>query len=170
MPVSFRIREFGAGDFERLWRIDRECFAEGIAYSKQELKEYLGRRGAFCYVAESENRLARRRAGAHSVEVAGFILGESERRKMGHVITIDVLPQVRRAGLGSKLMSLAEEHFRKTGCSAIVLETAVDNVTAIKFYRRHGYSILKTIPRYYMGSIDALLFYKRIEDVSVLTS
>ncbi len=168
--MPFRIREFGAGDFERLWRIDRECFPEGIAYSKQELKEYLGRRGAFCYVAEREDSARVRAARTRSSEIAGFILGESDRRKMGHVITIDVLPHARRAGLGSQLMSMAEERFQKAGCSAIVLETAVDNVTAIRFYRRRGYSILKTIPRYYMGSIDALLFYKRIEDVSVLTS
>jgi len=37
---------------------------------------------------------------------------------------------------------------------------AVDNHPAIAFYKRHGYSIVGTIPRYYLGSLDALRMEK----------
>ena len=52
---------------------------------------------------------------------------------------------------------------RAQGCVSIYLETAVDNEAALKFYKRHGYFVLKTIPRYYQDKIDALLLGKHLE-------
>jgi len=38
------------------------------------------------------------------------------------------------------------------------LETAVDNLAAIAFYKRHGYSVLRTLLGYYQATgIDAFL-------------
>ena len=79
---------------------------------------------------------------------------------MGRIITIDVAPDVRRTGLGSLLMQTAEDRLKNLGCPLVILEVAVDNAAAIKFYRRHGYSVVKTIPRYYLGSLDALRMAK----------
>jgi ribosomal protein S18 acetylase RimI-like enzyme len=44
----------------------------------------------------------------------------------------------------------------------VFLETAVDNVAAIAFYKRLGYAVLETLPRYYHGELDAFLMGKRI--------
>ncbi len=145
------IREATAADFRTLWRIDQECFTAGISYSQAELRHYMKRRGAFTLVNEDD-------AG-----IAGFLVAESSRRGAGHIITIDVLPRARRAGVGSGLLRAGEQRLRDAGCGAVLLETAVDNEPAIRFYKRYGYSILKTIPRYYMDSLDALLMGKRLE-------
>jgi ribosomal protein S18 acetylase RimI-like enzyme len=40
------------------------------------------------------------------------------------------------------------------------LETAVDNVPALSFYKRHGYDVIRTWPRYYSNGVDALLLEK----------
>jgi ribosomal protein S18 acetylase RimI-like enzyme len=40
------------------------------------------------------------------------------------------------------------------------LETAVDNVAALLFYKRRGYNVLETFPRYYSNAMDALLLEK----------
>ena len=151
--VPVRIREFRRADFMALWRIDQECFDPGISYSRVELAHYMARRGAFTLVAE--------RTDSERPGIIGFLVGECDRRGFGHVMTIDVLPGARRAGTGSQLMAEAEARMRTAGCKAVFLETAVDNSAALTFYKRHGYSVLQTIPRYYKRELDAFLMGKR---------
>ena len=125
------LREFRSKDFEVLWSIDQRCFPPGIAYPRRELAAYIQRRGAFTIVAEAEENCPPR--------PVGFIVAESSRR-VGHIITIDVLPGNRRTGLGSKLLAAAEARLSQANCHTVVLETAVDNASAIAFYKRHQYS------------------------------
>jgi ribosomal protein S18 acetylase RimI-like enzyme len=42
----------------------------------------------------------------------------------------------------------------------VELETAVDNVSALSFYKRQGYNVTKTQPRYYSNGVDALVLEK----------
>ncbi len=42
------------------------------------------------------------------------------------------------------------------------LETAVDNLAALAFYKRHGYSVVRTWPRYYSNGVDALVMKKEL--------
>jgi [ribosomal protein S18]-alanine N-acetyltransferase len=149
--VPFTLRDASPDDFETLWRIDQECFPPGIAYSRQELKFYMRRRGAFSLVAIDE-------AKDRKNEIAGFIVTHGG--KTGHIITIDVVATERRSGVGSRLLTAAEERLRENGASAVGLETAVDNLSALAFYKRHGYSVIKTWPRYYSNGIDALVMKK----------
>lgn len=158
---SISLRDYRPDDLRRLWEIDQECFVPGIAYSQRELAHYIGLRGAFTVVADTrESNGKKRRAGKR--RIVGFLVGQDLPRGLGHVVTIDVLPEVRRAGVGSLLMEECEQRLRRAGCQAIYLETAVDNDSALRFYKRHGYSVLKTIPRYYLDSLDALLLGKRL--------
>jgi ribosomal protein S18 acetylase RimI-like enzyme len=38
----------------------------------------------------------------------------------------------------------------------------VDNAVALAFYKRHQYSVVKTIPRYYSNGVDAFVLEKEI--------
>jgi ribosomal protein S18 acetylase RimI-like enzyme len=38
----------------------------------------------------------------------------------------------------------------------------VDNERALRFYKKHGYSVLKALPRYYRDEIDGLLMGKKL--------
>lgn len=154
--MEFRLREFRPGDFEVLWSIDQQCFPAGIAYPRRELAAYIQRRGAFTVVGE--------RIDAGPGGVAGFIVAEASRRGMGHIITIDVLPDSRRSGLGSQLLAAAEERLGHAHCRNVVLETAVDNVSALAFYKRHEYSVVKVAPRYYSTGVDAFMLEKQLPD------
>lgn len=151
--MTFRLREFETVDFDRLYQIDQACFPPGISYSRRELAYYMNLRGTFTLVAETK-----------SCEVAGFIVGQKNPRGMGHIITIDTVADCRRHGLGSCLMHAAEQRLKSSGCHAVVLEVAVDNAPAIAFYKRLGYFVLKTIPRYYQNRLDALMMAKRIAE------
>jgi ribosomal-protein-alanine N-acetyltransferase len=151
--VNFSLRDFRPEDFETLWNIDQQCFAPGIAYSRRELSIYIRRRGAFTVVAEKAST---------KNEIIGFIVAESNSRRRGHIISIDVLPVARRFGVGSKLLTAAEERLRTNGCKAVVLETAVDNLSALSFYKRHLYHVVGTEPRYYSNGTDALVLEKEL--------
>ena len=159
---------FGATDFDSLWRIDQECFAPGIAYSRTELAAYIRLRGAFTVVAvplpDGPRSVGRTRE--LSVEsppkVLGFIVAQANRRGIGHILTIDVPPASRRFGIGSKLLATAEDRLCAAPCHSVVLETAVDNSAALAFYKRHQYSVVKTIPRYYSNGVDAFVLEKEL--------
>ena len=148
MPLV--IRDYKPADFEALWRMDQECFAPGIAYSKAELRSYVRHEGAFTLVA----------ADAETGSMAGFIVVHGG--PWGHVITIDVLAGARRSGVGSMLLRAAEERLRAAGSRAVGLETAVDNLGALSFYKRHGYSVMRSWPRYYSNGVDALVLRKEL--------
>ncbi|MGO9124426.1 MAG: GNAT family N-acetyltransferase [Terriglobales bacterium] len=152
--MEFCLREFRTEDFEVLWSIDQRCFPAGIAYPRRELAAYIQRRGSFTIVAEP----AAQKPGG----IAGFIVAEANRRGMGHIITIDVLPDSRRSGLGSKLLAAAEERLLNARCHTVVLETAVDNLPALAFYKRHQYSVMKIVPRYYSTGVDAFVLEKQL--------
>ena len=149
--VSFVIRDFQSEDFETLWRMDQECFPPGISYSKRELRAYLSYRGAFTLVAVDEA----------SSQPQGFIVAQSG--NTGHIITIDVVANARRLSVGSILLKTAEDRLRASGCHAVDLETAVDNLGALSFYKRHGYTVIRTWPRYYSNGVDALVLQKQLK-------
>lgn len=150
--VKANIRDYGSEDFEELWSIDQLCFDAGISYTRRELAFYIGLKRAVTLVAEIGGK------------IAGFVVAHRDRRGQGHIITVDVLPAARRSGLGSRLMADAEARLRADGCSVVFLETAVDNAAAIAFYKRRGYTLVRTIPRYYLDSIDALVLAKDLAD------
>jgi len=149
--VAFVIRDFTPEDFHAVWLLDQECFPPGLAYSTQELKQYIRHRGAFTLVATEAN----------DGRIAGFIVAHGG--PAGHVITIDVAGPARRSGVGSLLLGAAEERLRLGGCRSVGLETAVDNLAALAFYKRHGYSVVRTWPRYYSNGVDALVLKKLLE-------
>jgi [ribosomal protein S18]-alanine N-acetyltransferase len=166
--VEFALREFRRADFDSLWRIDQECFAPGIAYSRTELAAYIRLRGAFTVVAVPppdgpEKRGQNARAFVEPPPIVlGFIVAQANRRGIGHILTIDVPPASRRFGIGSKLLATAEDRLCAAPCHCVMLETAVDNSAALAFYKRHQYSVVKTIPRYYSNGVDAFVLEKEL--------
>jgi ribosomal protein S18 acetylase RimI-like enzyme len=163
--VRFRIRQFNKADFDTLWHIDQACFDPQLAYTRPELAFYIRRPGAFTLIAESADESAQ--AGTPADQPAqrgiiGFIVAEN-RRKNGHIITLDVVAEARRSGVGSGLLRAAEDKLMKAGTSTVALETPVNNLTAIHFYKREGYFVEKTVAGYYSGLLDALVMTKELK-------
>ena len=59
-------------------------------------------------------------------------------------------------------MREAGHRFEAAKVKWIVLEVAVDNLAAISFYKRHGFTVMKRLPRYYNNSLDGLLLGKEM--------
>src|SRR6202790_5783869 len=153
--VRFRIRQFEKADFDTLWRIDQACFDPQLAYSRPEMAFQMRRPGWFTLVAEAEG------SEIPGNGILGFIVAET-RRKSGHIITIDVVAEARRAGVGSALLGAAEDQLLRAGVVAVALETPVNNAAATRFYKQKGYFVEKTVAGYYSGQMDALVMTKEL--------
>jgi ribosomal-protein-alanine N-acetyltransferase len=150
-----QLRPFQRADIETLYRIDHICFAPGIAYSKAELRYYVQHPRSLTVVAETETKA-----------IAGFCTGRLHSREgalFGHIITIDVLPDARRQGVGRMLLQAVEEHFLAKAAHCIRLEVAIDNLQARTFYQAMGYARMGMIPGYYAGRLDALVMQKELK-------
>jgi ribosomal protein S18 acetylase RimI-like enzyme len=142
------IRDYKNPDFKRLYEIDHAAFPKGIAYSHLELQFYIRSRKSRTLIAEADD------------EIVGFVIGTSEPRRLGHIITIDVIPHRQRQRIGSRLLDEIERWLWDQGTEAIYLETPVDDSGAKAFYEKHGYFVLDRIEDYYNDSIDALVMMK----------
>lgn len=147
--MKIALRSYGPADFETLYEIDQACYEPGIAYSRREMRNYLRFPGAECVVAETD--------GA----IIGFCLTAHERAS-GYIITIDVLAEYRRQGVGSMLLAEVERRLAARGVREVALETATDNVSAIAFWQKHGYRTRGVKRGYYPGGRDAYAMVKAI--------
>jgi ribosomal protein S18 acetylase RimI-like enzyme len=137
-------------DINSLWEIDQLCFSSEMAYPADIFYFHLLVNRDPSFVALDEKG-----------KIVGFIMTSMEAPKTGVIITIDVMKNRRGKGTGTKLMALAEEALKARGAKKIVLQTAVDNAVAIKFYEKLGYKQMERIPDYYHAGKDAFLFEKR---------
>lgn len=152
--MPFSLRAVSPDDFPSLYALDQACFDPGIAWSKAELLYFLRYPGNIGILAEDE-----------SGRLAGFAIAGKQRRQgaiFGRLITIDVDSPVRRRGVGHVLLEEIERQLRAAGATAVLLEVAVDNATAQRFYERHGFIRTGRIPGYYLGRIDALVMEKQL--------
>ncbi len=173
MPVSFLLRPYHPDDFETLWQIDQRCFLPGIAYSKHELASFLRQRGAVCIVAETstdvngspasqttesptESALEAPTESPLNFRILGFVIVlVNPRQAAAYITTLDVLSRMRRLGAGTALMAAAEQLARDGACTAVHLEAAVENESALAFYARQGYGIVSTVADYYAPGAHA---------------
>jgi [ribosomal protein S18]-alanine N-acetyltransferase len=152
--VDFLIRDYRATDFDVLWKIDQICFPPGIAYTQMDLTGFVTRRKAITRVAEFAP------ASEFAGGIAGFAVAQPI-RNIGRILTLDILPEARRFGLGSRLLRDCEARLHAAGCRQSFLETAVDNEAALGLYRKLGYEVIRTLPLYYsMHALDAYLMGK----------
>jgi GNAT superfamily N-acetyltransferase len=98
---------------------------------------------------ELVTRVARQRAAGYRIlaawrgdvpiGLAGYRVEEN--LVHGRFIYVDDLVTIeaeRRSGVGARLLDAVAEEGRKLGCNRLVLDTALDNVLAHRFYYRQG--------------------------------
>ena len=88
-------------------------------------------------------------AGPAEAEPAqGFILGRIAADE-AEVLTLAVLPEARRAGLGGRLLTAALAWCAACGVRTLFLEVAEDNPAALALYRSAGFQAVGRRPAYY---------------------
>jgi [ribosomal protein S18]-alanine N-acetyltransferase len=145
---SFSIRPAVSQDLDALAAIDALCFPPGIAYPREEISFLLLNPTVITLVAEC--------FGA----IVGLAALERRRRtrqsaRYGELVTIEVLPAIRRESIGGALYQTLEDSLREWGGSSIHLHVSVENTAAVAFYQRLGFRIADRVPAYYLRRIDA---------------
>jgi ribosomal protein S18 acetylase RimI-like enzyme len=59
----------------------------------------------------------------------------------GWIYSLAVMPEYRRAGIGSRLLDHAESRLIALGCVKIKLQFLETNSQVMSFYERHGYEV-----------------------------
>jgi ribosomal-protein-alanine N-acetyltransferase len=101
-------------------------------------------------------------------KIVGYAMGRVERtplwtalfggaKKRGHVISIAVLSEWRRRGIGSALMVELLKGFKRVGCEEAFLEVRVSNKPAIRLYEKLGFRRVDILRGYYKDGEDAYL-------------
>jgi len=146
------IRHAVREDFETLLEIDEASFPGGVAYDADELQYFMTREGAETIVAEEDG------------QIIAFIIMEVHRtRRTATIITLDVREAYRRSGYGTQLLQRAEEILADYGVELYDLQVDVKNPNAIRFYKKHGFEVVRTLPNYYANGNDAFLMVKDLQ-------
>lgn len=118
----------------------RRCFAE--SWDAAALAALLAMPGAFgLMLAEPP---------------AGFVLARVAADE-AEILTIAVLPEQRRAGLGGRLLDAAAAAARQAGAAFLFLEVAADNSAALALYRSRGFAAVGLRADYYGQNRDAVV-------------
>ncbi len=151
---GYSVRKASKDDIESIVYINRKCLPEN--YPVYFFEELLERYGEAFYVATAPDD-----------QVVGYVMCRVEWKpgffnkwllRSLHIVSIAVLPEHRRKGLGYALMAHALKsgkevyHVRET-----YLEVRVSNSPAISLYKKLGYKVVKTIAHYYLDGEDAYL-------------
>ena len=144
-----RLKDLAPNRLNRLAALHAAAFdGTGRGWSADEIAD-LSKRGAL--VADDADR--------------GFAL-ISAAADEAELLTIAVVPEARRAGLGALLLAVAEAAARDAGAARMFLEVAEDNAAAGALYRKTGYEEVGRRRRYYSratGAVDAIMMAKALD-------
>jgi ribosomal-protein-alanine N-acetyltransferase len=83
--------------------------------------------------------------------------------KMGHIISIAVLPEYRRKGIGKSLMIEVMRRIKEFyNAKEVYLEVRISNEIAIKLYERLGFKKVRVLRLYYADGEDAYLMAREL--------
>jgi len=129
-------------DFAGLLAI--ESAAGAAAWSRHELRDFLGRR-------DTTIRVIARRASPGE-PIAFYAL--QELAPGAYLGNLAVAPAWRRRGVASFALGRAEAWARRRGLARIFLHVQEDNLAAQLLYRKRGYVADQILHRYYRGKQD----------------
>jgi ribosomal-protein-alanine N-acetyltransferase len=158
VQTVFSLRPFRPDDLEKVMHINQVCLPENYStYFFMEL-----------YERYSETFIVAQVAG----EIAGYIMCRIETglpdfgllgiTKRGHVISIAVLPEYQRKGIGEALMReamVAMKHYKAKDC---YLEVRVSNSQAISMYKKLNFETSRTVRSYYADGEDAAIMTRKL--------
>ncbi|MCA1813073.1 MAG: ribosomal protein S18-alanine N-acetyltransferase [Halobacteriales archaeon] len=94
--------------------------------------------------------------------IVGFILGVVERAYEARILILAVDEDYRKRGIGSELVKLFIDRFRRSGIRRVKLEVRISNTPAILLYERLGFERKKVLPGYYADGEDAFLMSRPV--------
>jgi ribosomal-protein-alanine N-acetyltransferase len=154
----FTIRRFEQKDLESVMEINKACLPEN--YSSSFFLEISEKLPEGFLVALNNER------------VVGYVMCRLERGfsemnrfkfiKKGHIVSIAVLPEHRRKGIATELVSRAAKELAEKEAEECFLEVRISNKPAQNLYRKLGFRETRTIPFYYQNGEGAIVMSKAL--------
>ena len=164
LDPEIKLRKFEPKDLEEVMYINKTCLPEN--YPSYFFMDHFRRFPDIFLVAEINGRIVGYimcRIETSLLDLRHFSWG-----KRGHTISIAVLPQYRRRGIGYALVSNALKAMSKTyGAKECYLEVRVSNTPAINLYRKLGFEVQRVIKGYYADGEDAYMMVKKLQNNSL---
>lgn len=137
-------------DIPAIMEIEWKCFSED-SFSKEQFVYLITRsKGAF-YVATQQKRV-----------VAYITLLFHQRTRYLRVYSIAVHPDFQGQSFGQLLMEQMLQIARVYGSDKITLEVKVNNLAAIKLYKKNGFIPEGVKPAYYHDGSDAIYMQRTL--------
>jgi ribosomal-protein-alanine N-acetyltransferase len=137
-------------DIPTLVVLDKEYFPYSPWSPAQFKEEFAGIPATrFFEVAISDNEI---------VGYAGVIAPGPD--SVADILTVTVIDGFRGQGIAKRLIADLEGYCQSKGSSAIMLEVATDNTSAIALYENMGYSQISKRSNYYGSKKDAFVMQK----------
>ncbi|MFB0501776.1 MAG: ribosomal protein S18-alanine N-acetyltransferase [Candidatus Bathyarchaeia archaeon] len=157
MQTTFTLRRFNSSDLERVMHINRVCLPEN--YSSFFFLDLYKRFPETFIVAEEKGEVAGYVMCRIETGLPGFGIGF---RKKGHVISIAVLPEYQRQGVGYALMQEGMRSMLLYDAKECFLEVRASNTPAVKLYKKMRFEIRRTLRGYYADGEDAYMMARKL--------
>lgn len=158
VQTTFTLRPFKPNDLDRIMYINQICLPEN--YSSYFFMDLYERYPDTFIVAEAYSQIVGYIMCRIETGLPDFgLLGITKR---GHVISIAVLPENQRNGIGEALMQEAMTRMRKYKAREIYLEVRTSNKAAIAMYNKLGFQTSRTIRGYYADGEDAYVMTRKL--------
>ena len=151
LEAPYLLRPFHPDDLSSVIEINRVCLPEN--YSPYFFLEVYKSCPEAFIIAEKERK------------VAGYIMcrlefGFSDVRRFrmvrkGHVVSVAVMPDYRRQGIGKELVLAAMKALELHGAEECFLEVRTANEDAVRLYKNMGFDMARVATHYYHDGADA---------------
>ncbi|MFN3804103.1 MAG: ribosomal protein S18-alanine N-acetyltransferase [Pyrobaculum sp.] len=148
------IREAALKDLEDVIKINKAVLPEN--YPTWFFVEHFEQYPKAFIVAEIENKIVG--YVMSRVEYGWGNLARGKPVRKGHVVSVGVLPEARRLGIATAMLSRSMKAMKTYyGAVEVYLEVRVSNTPAISLYEKLGYRVVGRVPRYYSDGEDAYI-------------
>ncbi|KAI5191641.1 N-alpha-acetyltransferase 50 [Nematocida sp. AWRm77] len=169
-------------DVEEIKEMNRQIFP--VVYYQDFYNELFGENARTCLVRErgagksvglfsvrftkpsmwgwSEPSKTEQERGCASCLERGDVTEEEVKHKFVYVVLLGLLESERRKGFGRMMVESIEKIAEETGMDHILLHVQVSNLSAIEFYYKLGFKLVKHVKDYYVNihPRDAFLLRK----------
>lgn len=153
MQTAFTLRPFRTSDLNEVMKINRICLPENYTtfFFIQLHEQY----PATFIVSEENERIV----GyiMCRIETSNLSFGRFGKARIGHIISIAVLPEKQHQGMGFALIKEAIKKMTVYEATECYLEVRASNTEAVTLYQKIGFKISRTIRKYYLDGEDAYM-------------
>jgi len=158
MLETVKLRKFTPDDLQSVVQINRVCLPEN--YTDFFFLDLHERFPETFIVAEENGRIVGYIMCRVEVGLSSFGLGGLMRK--GHIVSVAVLPQMRRKGVAQALINAAMDGMRYYKAKQCYLEVRVTNTGGIALYKKLGFDVSRTVHGYYSDGEDAYVMSKKL--------